>query len=519
MIFNINTDKNYKNYLSKIDICIIGSGLSSASLVYGLRKSNLNILLIEQGNFKNNYSNKNLNTEIFRKNCDVDPLYNRAIGGNNNLWHGIIAEYDNLDFISRNYLDNSEWPISKKHIQKYYDKAKTFLIGSPKKLKSNYKYLLKSNSLINKVYAAKNKKIDTRDFILKLCNSSNNFHLIYNLRVNEIKKNKNKTDAEYLIGSNTLSDKKIKVYAKQFIICCNGIATPELLLNSESIIRSFTKNMRSFLGSCLMDHPKCSFGKVDLRGFKISDLYSDRHYKKFFLRQGFKLNPKKTNYKKIPNHTFFFRPAYSLDEFYFEDFKNNFYLLVNYLMTGRRSKLSGKLNFLNLTSLKNFPNIIKYMTYKRSKKFKYQYAELFVNLEQIPSKKNKVYISKKDRNEYNYHKCKINWKISKEDFDGYIEIFNKLKLELEKLKIPVIMKSKSQIWKSLLSSHAYHYLGTCRMSNNKNTGIVDKNLKIHTSSNIYICDGSVLTTGGSVNPVLTVSALALRLSDHLMQKK
>ena len=48
--------------------------------------------------------------------------------------------------------------------------------------------------------------------------------------------------------------------------------------------------------------------------------------------------------------------------------------------------------------------------------------------------------------------------------------------------------------------------------------VVDPNLKVHTISNLYISGPSVFPTGGYANPFLTISALSLRLADHLYSK-
>jgi choline dehydrogenase-like flavoprotein len=45
--------------------------------------------------------------------------------------------------------------------------------------------------------------------------------------------------------------------------------------------------------------------------------------------------------------------------------------------------------------------------------------------------------------------------------------------------------------------------------------VVDRNLRAHDVPNLHLCTTGVWTTGGCANPTLTLSALALRLADHL----
>jgi len=60
-----------------------------------------------------------------------------------------------------------------------------------------------------------------------------------------------------------------------------------------------------------------------------------------------------------------------------------------------------------------------------------------------------------------------------------------------------------------------HNLGTCRMSAEPGEGVVDRWGKAHDVPNLFISDGSVMTTGGAANPTLTIVALAKRQADHI----
>ena len=65
---------------------------------------------------------------------------------------------------------------------------------------------------------------------------------------------------------------------------------------------------------------------------------------------------------------------------------------------------------------------------------------------------------------------------------------------------------------------SYHLMGTTRMSISDKTGVVNKNQKVFGTSNLYIAGASVFSTGGAANPTLTLTALSLRLANHLLSK-
>ena len=64
-----------------------------------------------------------------------------------------------------------------------------------------------------------------------------------------------------------------------------------------------------------------------------------------------------------------------------------------------------------------------------------------------------------------------------------------------------------------------HEVGTMRMDTPKQKGVVDENLKVYGYDNLYVCDMSVFPFSPMANPSLTLTALAMRLGDHLSESK
>jgi choline dehydrogenase-like flavoprotein len=61
----------------------------------------------------------------------------------------------------------------------------------------------------------------------------------------------------------------------------------------------------------------------------------------------------------------------------------------------------------------------------------------------------------------------------------------------------------------------HHTTGTCRMGLTAETSVVDENLRVHGTDNLYICSNATFPSGSAVNPTLTLTALTMRLADHL----
>lgn len=64
----------------------------------------------------------------------------------------------------------------------------------------------------------------------------------------------------------------------------------------------------------------------------------------------------------------------------------------------------------------------------------------------------------------------------------------------------------------------HHTSSTCRMGKDPTEGVVDADLKVFGTDNLYICSNAVHPTCAAVNPTLTLVAVTLKLTDHLLSQ-
>ncbi|BDC47882.1 GMC family oxidoreductase [Bryobacterales bacterium F-183] len=67
--------------------------------------------------------------------------------------------------------------------------------------------------------------------------------------------------------------------------------------------------------------------------------------------------------------------------------------------------------------------------------------------------------------------------------------------------------------------YSIHELGTCRMSDDPKKGVLNRWNQAHDVKNLFVVDGSSFVTGGTQNPTITIMALAMRASEHLVSQK
>jgi choline dehydrogenase-like flavoprotein len=145
----------------------------------------------------------------------------------------------------------------------------------------------------------------------------------------------------------------------------------------------------------------------------------------------------------------------------------------------------------------------------------YRFGDLWFMTEQLPNPDSRVRLSKqKDR--YGYAIAAVDWQLCSRDLDSFHDYAKVLfGSGLRSDQHTLARSDAPEIWSKTVASAAHH-LGTARMAVTPSKGVVDRNLRVFGARNVYVCDASVFTTAGGVNPSLTITALALRLGQHLV---
>jgi choline dehydrogenase-like flavoprotein len=89
-----------------------------------------------------------------------------------------------------------------------------------------------------------------------------------------------------------------------------------------------------------------------------------------------------------------------------------------------------------------------------------------------------------------------------------------LRRELEVLAAAGAKKTWSFPVESL--TEGVHLLGTCRMGDDPQQSVVDRNHRAHDVPNLYLVDGSSFVTSGRNQPTCTIQALAYRAADKMI---
>ena len=79
-------------------------------------------------------------------------------------------------------------------------------------------------------------------------------------------------------------------------------------------------------------------------------------------------------------------------------------------------------------------------------------------------------------------------------------------------------KSVQEFDGSNIPGFAIHEMGTARMGRNPKTSVLNKNNQIHACKNVYVTDGSFMTSSACQNPSLSYMAFTARAANHAAQE-
>jgi choline dehydrogenase-like flavoprotein len=500
-------DKFKNNIIMHNSICIIGSGIGASSLAIELFEANIPFIMIEAGSLERSSS------VIKRENTGLDfglrTTTSIEIGGTSNLWHGVLSPLDKIDFEKREWIPNSGWPIKYDDLEPFYQQAGKILnvanfdYFTVNKLSQTLLNLLadlkfNKNILKNKIFQQPVPVTRFKKLISSKLKNSKKQHLYYNACALELVEDKYGSIEKLICGN--ANGEIFEVFADKFIVCAGALETPRLLLNSSID----NKN----IGKYLMDHPMGNLCQISFKKRQKAHIYSDIKFSpNSKIKSGLEFTRDMQENNKLPNHCFYTKVSFS------KGVDNKTEKVRLSLLTFR----DGGLSLADIWNLvKNFNLVLQILIYKLSLNLKYKYSDLFFVTEQIPNANSTVTLSSA-KDAFGYPIASINWQLTKNDVNSMQKVFYLLKNEaFVSDYIEFTHSSHDLDWENVFTSAAHH-VGTARMSDSAESGVVDKNLKVFGINNLYVCDGSVFTTSGNVNSSFTISALACRLASHLIK--
>lgn len=562
------------------DIVIAGAGACGLTLAHELADSGMRVVLLESGELSETPEHETLNTVeaddqtwssaerfarkefhggITEKWSDETQAFGvrcRGLGGSTIAWAGKSATFDKIDFEKRAWVPYSGWPLSDDDLAPFIKRAGERLNLGPNCYDDGLWDLLGQkppapqiskdafSSFFWQFSRGRINPMDTMRFGAEFAaDNHEGVQVLLNATVVQIHTSHGGTQLKGVEVS-TLKGKRITIQAKYGVLAAGAIENARLLLASNQVRPEGLGNRHDQVGRHLTDHLMTPLGRFSAdQARSVSDrfgFYGLRHENHSHMyAHGLQLATKAQREEGLLNASVFFLESRTEDD--------PFSALARLLK--RRSKApwsdigliirqpiqiakgvglrilesnrmpSGLRNFIVENALRRFPNQTVREYRFRGLPRKLDGIDVHGISEQAPNPENRVLLSDKT-DALGQPIARVHWRSGDQ---GRQTLLRMGELMIESFVNAGLPVPEAPSWLSESRPNdapvidSGHTMGTTRMSENPEEGVVDANCQVHDVEGLFVSGGSVMPTTGHANPTLMMTALAIRLADHLKQ--
>ena len=507
------------------DICIIGSGaagLTVASQFFGTRWK---VTVLEGGGAKEESRSQELyqSDVIGLPHDGVHEGRFRTLGGSTTAWGGQLLPLTEQDFQAKPGLPLSGWPLTYEELDGFYRRAEAMMgVDGPPYDESRWQRFGITPPVLDagtfryrfSEWAAWGKRNLALSFGNEL-KTSPNVNVILHANAVNIQTSQ-AADLVDQIDIKSFDGKTGTVKAKFYVICCGGIETPRLLLASNTVAPEGVGNGRDLVGRYFQDHISLRAGRIQPQNRRALQRLFDPFY-----RRGVMYTPKiemqagkqrELGLLNVMGHLKFEIP----EDSGVQEIKR----MLLAAQGGKNPVPSGKALLRMAGDSRDFARLaFGKVALNRRLSLSRGDIYLLVDSEQAPNPQSRITLSPTS-DALGMPRAVVDWQMSEVDartLHSYAELF---KQEWKRLSLGEVTLEEAALAEGSLHwaenmRDIYHHMGTTRMSDTPQQGVVDKNCRVHGIGNLFVGSSSVFPTSGNSNPTLTIMALCIRLADHL----
>lgn len=517
------------------DVCIVGAGAAGITVAVTLLRSGRDVCLIESGGFAPDPETQAL-YDLQSVGYPQRPDYMsraRYFGGSCNLWAGRSMPLSLGDFLPREWVAYSGWPISYDEVARYYASAGRIL-GLPALNDVEYRVLPAGMSVHERrlfeggvlaptisLWARKPRRFGAT--YRGQLRRARGVRVLLNLSATRLALD-GAGDRVASLEARTLDGARHTIRARRFVLACGGIENARLLLVSPDRDGVGIGNRHGLVGRFFMDHPRAVLGRFHVPAGQELPLLRGRPLRDGKIQLGIGLSAEAQRRERLLNHYVTFE---ALSSGYAESSYQSMVQVMKVLLRRghagsrwdfARARIAALPEMIYLLSPKELMPHPVYRAYvalrermprrKRPRSFVVVYF-----CEQPPLPTSRVELTG-DCDRLGLPKLKLHWQLDDEFVGSVFRMQDLLQREFARSGVGRLEPSTEVP----AFTDASHHMGTTRMGSNPEAGVVDPDCRVHGIRNLYVAGSSVFPCAGHANPTLTIVALAERLADHLAAK-
>ncbi|MGC6427791.1 MAG: GMC oxidoreductase [Akkermansiaceae bacterium] len=531
------------------EVLIVGSGAAGVPLACELIGSGKETILLESGAEQLKDDIQNLTEGELPEDSRHGPLRQyrkRVFGGTTTVWGGRCSPFDAQDFEERSHVPASGWPITREEMDPFYERAHEYLFlgdysyDAAEMLDRGAKPIIPKLdpnvwkqdglwrfSLPVDIGAEHREKLAKAQNVQVICESSC-------LELVSTEDGKEITAAK--VGC--LDGKRYTIKARKIILAAGGLENTRILLLSDQHHPGGMGNHSDHLGRYYASHVSGDFGEVKFTPGEESliweyqqdgtGVYCKRHFR---LSEEVQQREGLLNLRCILTHPPFAAAGHG------NGILSAAYLAKRFFkgqIPPEYSKEMAESGYHNVSQhlrnvLLNIPSLIGFGWHWTRKRIfarrKYPSVSLHskensytihFDSEQAPNWDSRVMLSDQE-DAFGQKMIKVDWRYAESDLESVVRTAGILREELEKAGVGAFVQDEAEVKGRILKGFGVgsHHIGATRMSDDPAKGVVDRDCQVHGIRGLYLASPSVFPTGSFANPVLTTTAIAIRIADHL----
>lgn len=512
------------------DTCVIGAGAVGITVARRLLAAGQRVVLLESGGLDHEADTAALNEgrSVGEPYYPLDHARLRFFGGTTAIWGGRCAELDPIDFVRRDWVPHSGWPIDHAEIAPYYAAARD-LLDLPSREPTAESFARAGAPLPDfdaDVLRTPFWSFDDRfnRFTFESCadlRENPRCRILTHATVTEIVA----LPSGRAIGHLDLtarSGRRHRVRARNYVLAAGGIENARLLLASDSIVRTGLGNAHDQVGRYFMEHPHARGGRIVGPGvWALLNAFGRKHRldghnaaaliapaERLQREQGL-LNTSLTIAGRRPVHG-----SEALGMRAYQKLKHD-------LAPSRRARAMWMRTKQAVNATMSVTEPLRPWLLHKAGRLD---VALVVRGEQAPNPDSRVLLDG-TTDALGLRRARLDWRMSAIDTDSVAGLVAALGRETERLGLGRVeaapwLSDASRAWRTdpLISAHpigGYHHMGTTRMADSPREGVTDATGRVHGLANLHVAGSSLFPTSGWANPTLTILALALRTADFI----
>lgn len=445
----------------------------------------------------------------------------RNLGGTSNLWGGQLVEFQPVDFAGRDWLADSKWPVAYSEIARYYERTYANLgIGAD---------FMDDQSVFRRAGGGMPAFTEGVEIFLTRWLQVPSFSVAYAEQIKnsehlQVLLNHTATGFTAVNGQITsmrvvdAAGRRSQIPGRCFILAAGTIEISRLLLHAAATPgwECPWRDNRN-IGAYFQDHPVGRVATVDVLDRKrffntFSTIVQSRH----------KFQPKLRMHDSELQRTRILN-AHGMMSFESSISENLVFLkqfLKAALYSRRISGLADLARNLRACGKHLLPLMWKYVVNNRIFLPSTSKISFNVQSEQMPLRDSRISVDPSVIDASGLPKVVLDWRLGSEELTSIREFTLRCHKALNdaglaRLRILEDLEAHNPGFVKSLHDN-YHHVGGARMGETEVDGVVDRNLRVFGTTNLYVAGAATFRTTSNANTTFNALALATRLVEHLV---